>query len=403
MLMIAWTLITMSAAIMFLQIEDSCLVRQVVKEQQQNTSREVMNIRSTTSTKKLKKTAIVIRTFMPVRRIVLDRIVQIATAIHHFPRFERYDFVVLSDETNQNGTELLIRNFFRQFANVPVPLVYVVTQNKIRREFSPGLERYIQGPLVSGETALDIGEMWQSRLMWQLLAPTFVSFVKAHNYSASWVLEDDVWALGKGQVPILDLFDRWDRAMPTTSGLAAFKKSDGHCPFFAWGRGKHTQPFQDILEEMYGTSDYDVWKKRAAGINSYENWHETNNTKIQRWTCTSDSLYRHSRDFSLYMHEQIQQYGVFRFAEGFQQPLAWKANFSIVDLETLLPMDPTGHDSHDGDDDGPVVGFDRMSGPGVKLKYSDAVDVHLAQKEEGAISLFHEELPKRDHVNQKMK
>uniref|UniRef100_A0A7S3DVM2 Uncharacterized protein n=1 Tax=Entomoneis paludosa TaxID=265537 RepID=A0A7S3DVM2_9STRA len=87
-------------------------------------------------------------------------------------------------------------------------------------------------------------------------------------------------------------------------------------------RAGHTQPLGDWTKPFY--------------------WNRTSRQQEPTpWTCISDSLYRHSVQFSQHLHEQILR-GIYRFAEGFQQPMALHGNFSIADLNHLLTLEEGG-------------------------------------------------------------
>mmetsp|Transcript_10530 Transcript_10530/g.21661 ORF Transcript_10530/g.21661 Transcript_10530/m.21661 type:complete len:501 (+) Transcript_10530:3146-4648(+) len=394
------------------------------------------------------RTALVVRSMMPLHPKVLQRLEAIAlTLALNETRYRNYEFVLLSDETSMNGTQEEVQRYFakrypfhphQSFDNyhnttfsIPSaapwpghnsdellarrilarqPKIFVVTEQSIRQEYGAGLDLYVKGPMVNNATALCCGKP----ILWQLLVPTFVSFVKANpEYSYTWVFEDDLWALAApldlpammnhstpplAPAPIIEIMYQWDQLMlqkqheeenvnqrhpsefslpssfsvkPHTADLAALHTADNHCPFSLSIRGRHTWPFERLVQEMANTTDYRQAKRHHmayfklienfrrplgppyADWTQHKYWNATaRQYQTTPWTCISDSIYRHSRLFSLHLHEKISQ-GYYRFAEGFQHPFAWTGNFSIVDLEHLWNVSDT--------DAGPS-GMERLTG-----------------------------------------
>jgi hypothetical protein len=339
-----------------------------------------------------KHTAIILRTMMPIKLPVLSHILQLSRAMATSPKFQHYDFFLMVDETKQNGTADFVQRYFDKMANtdntngyaIPImPHIFNLTEQMIRQTFAPGLEKYIQGPLVNNET----GQCCNRPILWQLSVPPIVAFAMSHNYSQSWVFEDDAWALGKGPAPILDLLYAWDQklnALGCRADLAAIQLRSGSCPFTAWARGRHTQEFETIVRAMHhnnrtynnNTHFLDHFKamKQKTSLVPWTFWNET---MTPRWACVSDMIYRHSREFSLSLYKRIKHDGVFRFGEGFLQPMAWSGNYTMVDLETLLSEEER------------PLGFDAV---GFKVTDEQALDIYLSPKNNQTSKIYHAEL-----------
>ena len=332
------------------------------------------------------KTALVIRTYMPIRIPVLQHIVQMAHALH-YDADQKYsqllELVILVDETKQNGSEALLRHFFRHMSEAPVPKVDAFTEDSLRADLAPGLEKYVQGPLVNNETNA-------TKIIWSLHAPVFVSFVKRHDYPAAWVFEDDIAVLGKGLAPLVDLVYEWERAVRDQQstgqipgpGIVATRLIENGCPFSLWIKEKHTPAFQTILEEMYQTDNFTHWKTLHDDTDPL--WNQKRPPgQAQPWVCLSDAVYRHDREVSLYMHEQLQRHGVARFGEGFQQPLVWKGNFTITDLDQLTTELP--YAAKDYNDLG-------LKDLGVKYNLGGMLQLHLREEKPHPF-VFHSVVP----------
>jgi len=282
--------------------------------------------------------AIVMRTNMPIRPKILLHIVEIQRALKTNPSYQSLDLVILCDETNMNGTEAYLQQFFDKMADVPIPAIHPIDEKSMLEEF-PRIQKFLDGTdnlkknggLCCGRTA-----------MWMLIIPPFVSFAVRHNYSNSWHLEEDAWAVGKTQAPIVELIHQFnvhlrmqEKEAKRPVGLAATRMKHNRCPSF-FQKVHHTESFHKIVEAMEGNPNKtDKWNEWDEG------------SSPEQWRCLSDSLFRHSRSFSQFLHDLwAAKTGSVPFQqhEGLQQPLAWHGRFLTTDLETLLPQEhrPSG-------------------------------------------------------------
>ena len=368
----------------------------------------------------------VMRVVNPIRPDILQRIVELSkiVALRQKTILANYEFVLLADETKTNGTAQLLQEYWTRRhlhrLNLPMPQIFSMTENMIRGEFPALSDGYLgNAKLVNGERGSDsLREAGGRPNMWQLLVPAFVVFFH-HNmdrYSHAWAFEDDVGSVGADS--LVELFPKWDAAMMRHGNgqdvdLAAVRTHANGVPFNHWVRRRQTFEFLAILQAL-GMSEpppfhlltyhqYD-WISWNASIGGAPKWthemrsgqrispprndtdevlrYKTTGQPAPRWTCVSDSFYRHSREFSQYLYKMLSR-NVFHFAECFQQPMALSGDFNIVDLTKVLTVE-----------EGLPSGLDKMSGE--KRTRADALAIFLGEPElEGyATHLYHEEVPK---------
>lgn len=146
--------------------------------------------------------AILVRSMDPIRSVVLERLIQIAKVLS-WKKFQNYDFHLMVDQTKQNRTtNEYLQDYFRAHnaSHLHPPTVFSMTEPMILKEFPRLAAGYVPGPLVDGSSGKCCGQS----LLWQLLMPTFVTFVHYHQeYDYTWVVEDDLWSVG---TPLVELF-----------------------------------------------------------------------------------------------------------------------------------------------------------------------------------------------------
>ena len=343
------------------------------------------------------KIAIVIRTMMPMKRSVLERIVELSRALSRSPTFDQYDLVVLSDETKVNGTADTLQAFFEHYApDAPMPRVFRITGPKLLKYFGEGLTGYLDGRWFDQEDEEQevnngtIDVEGKSEIMWQFLTPPVVIFHTLNpQYQYAWAIEDDVWAISHDHylAPVVDLLRYWDGRMveifESEVGFAGIAMNASNCPFQEWdGWLRHTAPFEKVIERMQNTSDQEQWMKKDGRPHWSHVVHYNRSQLPSRWTCTSDALFRHSLSYSQHLLKAIRDEHVFSFAESFHQPMAWDGGFEIADLELLFPPNER-----------PPIGFEKLSGDGVKITIEKAKAIF--QDYDNPYFLFHQEMPPR--------
>eukprot|EP00980_Cylindrotheca_fusiformis_P008781 scaffold1869_cov122-Cylindrotheca_fusiformis.AAC.43 len=280
--------------------------------------------------------AIVMRSMDPVKPIIMERLLQIA---HIFDKeeFKNYDMYLLLDQTRRKTTTTqTVANYLRQHnaSHLRTPKVFGVTEQMIlQREFPALAKGYVPGPLIDGTK----GQCCGKPLMWQLLMPTFVTFVHYHQeYDYTWVFEDDVWAIG---MPLVEIFQIWDSHLKgKNASLVGTKLGYGNMPYSLMTKDRHTEGFRDILVQMKATG----WQHKNRTLLRLDNqtrswvWNKWGGNVLPNWSCMSDVLYRHSREFGNYVYGMVQK-NIYQFAECYQMPLAWYGGFKITDVKKILP------------------------------------------------------------------
>ena len=84
-----------------------------------------------------------------------------------------------------------------------------------------------------------------------------------------------------------------------------------------------------------GISALTVFGNILPTTKNQDDIHHTTEIYSPEWTCMSDAIYRHSREYSQYLYWML-QHNVFQSVECYQQPIALSGNFDIVDLEKLM-------------------------------------------------------------------
>jgi hypothetical protein len=279
--------------------------------------------------------AIVVRSMDPVQPIVLERLIHIAEILQR-EDFKHYDMHLLLDQTRKNMTTTSsMRKYFRlhNASHLRAPKVFGVTEKMILDEFPALAKGYVPGPLIDGTSGSCCGKP----LLWQLLIPTFVTFVHYHQeYDHTWVFEDDVWAIG---LPLVEVLQIWDgRLKGQNASLVGTRLNYGNMPYTRMTKERHTESFRDILVKMKGTG----WQHRNKTLLHMDNqtrskvWNEWGGNVLPPWSCMSDAVYRHSRDFGDYVYGMVKQ-NIYQFAECYQMPLAWYGGFKIADVKEILP------------------------------------------------------------------
>ncbi|CAJ1967023.1 unnamed protein product [Cylindrotheca closterium] len=301
--------------------------------------------------------AIVMRVMDPVKPNVLDRLIQVAETLQK-DEFKNYDFHIMVDQTRQKitTTERLQAYFGSKNAtHLKAPNVFSVTEKMILDEFPKLAAGYVKGPLVDGGPGTCCGQP----LMWQLLMPTFVTFVHYHQeYDYTWVFEDDLWSIGK---PIVELLRNLDDSLQgKNASLCGAKIATNGIPYTKMTKERHTFSYREILMAMKATG----WQHRNRTLLRMDGqkrsrvWNEWGENELPVWTCMSDTLYRHSRDFGNYVYNMVKA-NVYQFAECYQMPLAWYGGFRIADIKRVLPN--VEDDYADG----------RKDEPGIHVKWED--------------------------------
>ena len=308
------------------------------------------------------KIAMVMRVVNPIRSDILERIVQLSkiVALQQTTTFANYELVLLADETRTNGTAQLLQEYWTRrhldrlhvrlgmnvhVPPIPMPRIFAITETMIRAEFPALSDGYLGNvTLVNGERGSDsLREAGGRPNMWQLLVPAFVVFFHHHldRYSHAWAFEDDVGSVGVDS--LVELFPKWDDAMMMRQNgngqdqdidLAAIRTHANGVPFNLWVRRRQTFEFLAILQALgmsepppfhlltYHQYDWISWNTTAGGAPEWT--HEMRSGKrtrpprndtdevlryritgrpAPRWTCVSDSFYRHSREFSQYLYK----------------------------------------------------------------------------------------------------
>jgi len=332
------------------------------------------------------KGVIVFRTVMPPKEHFLHRLSLMSSAISTNQKYrDAYDILLLVDETQRNGTLTFLQRWFSLNApkGTSVPHIHVTTEKQTREEF-PGLEGYIDG---SDNVNKKKGLCCGLPIMWEFLVPPFCSMAVKKRYKFAWHLEDDVWAIGLSELPLLDLIFQYDEAIAhleekrgKSVDLAGTRITHNACPFNAFSKQFHTSTFDSIISKFLNTSSYknqkQISRKRSGYNNMFVPWTFYNQSVTPRWICLSDAIFRHSLNFSQYLHDLFSRpYGsaVYRQAEGLQQPLAWYGGFTMVDLQSLLEQPP--------------MGINRML-PKLKNK-SKVMEMYSSRKKSYSTFIFH--------------
>jgi hypothetical protein len=280
--------------------------------------------------------AIVMRSMDPIQPIVLERLIHIAEILQR-EDFKHYDMHLMLDQTRMKTTTTSsIQKYLRQHnaSHLRAPKVFGVTEKMILNEFPELAKGYVPGPLIDGTSGTCCGKP----LMWQLLVPTFVTFVHYHQqYDHTWVFEDDLWTAG---MPLVELLQIWDGHLKgQNASLVGTRLSYGNLPYSRMTKERHTESFRDILVKMKATG----WQHRNRTLLDMDNqtrsrvWNEWGGNVLPGWSCMSDTMYRHSRDFGNYVYGMVKQ-NVYQFAECYQMPLAWHGGFKIADVKKILPI-----------------------------------------------------------------
>ncbi|KAL3943671.1 MAG: hypothetical protein SGBAC_002251 [Bacillariaceae sp.] len=315
--------------------------------------------------------AIVLRSMDPIRSAVLNRLIQIAE-IFQKDEFKDYDFHIMIDQTKtKTTTTKTLQRYFRaqNASHLKPPTVFSVTEQMILEEFPKLATGYVPGPLVDGGKGTCCGQP----LLWQLLIPTFVTFVHYHQeYDYNWVLEDDIWTVG---TPIVELIRAWDDKLKgKNASLCGSRLGTNGIPYSRMTKERHTYGFRDILMAMKATG----WQHRNRTLLKMDGqvrshvWNEWGGNRLPIWSCMSDTLYRHSRDFGNYVYRMVKS-NVYQFAECYQMPLAWHGGFQIADIKKILPN--IEDDYKDG----------RSDEPAIHVKWEDVAYNRKLESEQAAI------------------
>ncbi|CAJ1938076.1 unnamed protein product [Cylindrotheca closterium] len=317
--------------------------------------------------------AIVVRSKDPIRSAVQSRLIQMAE-IFQKDDFTNYDFHIMIDQTKHNltTTETLQRYFRAHNAShLKAPTVFSVSEQMILEEFPKLASGYVKGPLVDGGP----GTCCAQPLMWQLLTPTFVTFVHYHQeYDYIWIFEDDLWSVGTPIVEVLHALD--DKLRGKNASLCGSKLRTNGVPYTKMTKERHTYEFRDILIAMKATA----WQRQNRTLLEMDGqirsqfWNEWGANTLPVWSCMSDTLYRHSRDFGNYVYGMVKS-NVYQFAECYQMPLAWYGGFQIADMKTILPD---------------IEGFykdGRRDEPGIHVKWEDVAYNRKLEIEQAEIRL----------------
>ena len=292
------------------------------------------NSKSRTTTRKQAKIALVMRCMDPISTFTLNRILQVASILQRDDEFLNYDFHLIIDQTRVALTSSeSLKSFFagkNVSSHIEPPKVFSVSERFVLDEF-PELEKgYVPGPLVDGTK----GKCCAMPLMWQFLSPTFITFVH-HNqqYENYWVFEDDVWTVGK--YTLIDLFRHWDERLEGKQvGLIGNKVTYGRMPYNRMQKEKFTEGFHEIIKGMKATHTIKNNPLEIYNLTRSKVWNSWDETTLPPWTCMSDAVYRHSREFSNFMYDNISN-NTYAYAECFQMPIAWAGGFNITDLTAL--------------------------------------------------------------------
>ncbi|KAL3945760.1 MAG: hypothetical protein SGBAC_000149 [Bacillariaceae sp.] len=301
--------------------------------------------------------AIVLRSMDPIKLNVLERLMQIAEILQK-DKFKNYDFHIMVDQTKQKITTTeSLQDYFRSknAAHLKAPTVFSVTEKMILEEFPKLANGYVPGPLVDGKPGTCCGQP----LLWQLLMPTFVTFVHCHQeYDYTWVFEDDLWTIGTPIAELLHTFD--DKLRGKNASLVGSRISTNGIPYTKMTKERHTFEYREILMAMKATG----WQHNNRTLLKMDGqvrslvWNEWGGSRLPVWSCMSDTFYRHSRDFGNYVYSMVKS-NVYQFAECYQMPLAWYGGFQIADIKNILPN--VEDDYADG----------RREEPGIHIKWED--------------------------------
>lgn len=313
--------------------------------------------------------AIVYRALAPIRPVFMEKILAYAQELDQ--RELPYDLIVLVDETNSEGTEERLMEYYKahESTNATFPIVFPVTETTLFEEY-PELRRYAFG---TDNQNNESGHCCGLAVMWQMFVPMFtmaLHYLKGYDYA--WTLEGDIGTVGQYDRSLVDIVHSIDALLPRDPpvDLVASYTYANHIPRNNFMRARHTRSFHQIVDQMY---DLDLDKPPPP------HWTTNSAGHPPRWSCVTDAVQRHSSVFSEYLYHHISQ-NTYAFGECFVQPMAWNGNFTMREL-SQVPLND-------------VNGFEKLTGS--KSTMEEAREKWKQLNNENVTLVFHENLPSKE-------
>ena len=345
------------------------------------------------------ETAIAVRVKNPLTPRMLARVAATAKALQ-LPAMRGYDLWLLSDETRRNDTARVVREHFARRGwggDIPPPRVFPVSEAMMRAEYPALMAGYWKSTMKRSKSGKSRPGECCSGMMWQLNSlASFAAFMHHHDYASGWVLEADISTVGP--YSLAELCQRWDRDLAGADvGFAAIPLYTNGCPWSKFARDIHTRGFREMLDAMgmYRRQrlrrNWTAWDAGGPG-GGPPAWTQemrrgdrrappreaAGNDTAPDWACVSESLYRHSREFSEYAYGLLRR-NVYAFGERFQQPVALSGGFRVVDLRDLSAREGRG---------GEVSGLDNL---GVHTAWSQNMTDQFLASDRVTTHVYHDD------------